>query len=90
MHGRGPNALGGNHIVDVRQLKADIPKKALREYEKAVREIKDHNTQRAIERLEKSIKLAPDFYMRIWVLRRNTERPIGWMPLHKNLLAHPN
>ena len=62
VHGRGPNALGGNHSVDVRQLKAEIPKQALREYEKAVREIKDHNTQRAIERLEKSIKLAPDFY----------------------------
>ena len=62
VHGRGPNALGGNHIVDVRQLKAGIPKQALKEYEKAVREIKDHNTQRAIERLEKSIKLAPDFY----------------------------
>src|SRR6266566_8446878 len=74
VHGRGPNALGGNHSVDVRQLKAEIPKQALREYGKAVREIKDHNTQRAIERLEKSIKLAPDFYMRIWVLRRNTER----------------
>src|SRR5438094_3378850 len=62
VHGRGPNALGGNHSVDVRQLKAEIPKQALREYGKAVREIKDHNTQRAIERLEKSIKLAPDFY----------------------------
>src|SRR6266567_2659644 len=61
-HGRGPNALGGNHIVDVGQLKAEIPKQALKEYEKAVQEIKDHNTQRAIERLEKSIKLAPDFY----------------------------
>ena len=62
VHGRGPNALGRNHIVDVRQLKSEIPKQALKEYEKAVQEIKDHNTQRAIERLEKSIKLAPDFY----------------------------
>src|SRR5213593_1259704 len=61
-HGRGPDALGGNQVVDVRHLTAKIPKQALREYEKAVREIKDHNTQRAIERLEKSIKLAPDFY----------------------------
>src|SRR5436309_7266527 len=62
VHGRGPNALGGNHIVDVRQLKAEIPKQALKEYEKAVQEIKNHNTERAIKRLEKSIKLAPDFY----------------------------
>src|SRR5262245_35815649 len=62
VHGRGPSALGGNQIVDVHQLKAEVPKQALKEYEKAVQEIKDHNTQRAIERLEKSIKLAPDFY----------------------------
>src|SRR5438034_1839290 len=59
---RGPDGPGGNHLVDIRQLTANIPKQALKEYEKAVREIKDHNTQRAIERLEKSIKLAPDFY----------------------------
>lgn len=59
---RGPAALGGNHVVDIRQLTANIPKQALKEYEKAVREIKDHNTQRAIERLEESVKLAPDFY----------------------------
>jgi len=59
---RGPAALGGNHVVDIRTLTANIPKRALREYEKAVREIKDHNTQSAIERLEKSVKLAPNFY----------------------------
>jgi tetratricopeptide (TPR) repeat protein len=55
-------SLGGDRIVDVRQLKAKIPKQALKEYEKAVQELKDHNTQRAIERLEKSIKFAPNFY----------------------------
>jgi len=60
--GRRPAALGGNRVVDIRQLTAKIPKQALMEYEKAVREIKDHNTQRAIERLEKSVQLAPDFY----------------------------
>src|SRR5881409_3239620 len=59
---RGPAALGGNHVVDIRQLTANIPKQALKEYEKAVQELKDHNTEGAIERLEKSIKLAPDFY----------------------------
>jgi Tfp pilus assembly protein PilF len=58
---RGP-ALSENHVVDVRQLTTKIPKQALKEYEKAVREMKDHNTQRAIERLEKSVQLAPDFY----------------------------
>jgi len=59
---RGSAALGGNHVVDIRTLTANIPKRALKEYEKAVREIKDHNTQSAIERLEKSVKLAPNFY----------------------------
>jgi cytochrome c-type biogenesis protein CcmH/NrfG len=59
---RGPAALGGNHVVDIRTLTANIPKRALKEYEKAVREIKDHNTQSAIERLEMSVKLAPNFY----------------------------
>src|SRR5206468_11874277 len=46
----------------IRQLTADIPKQALKEYEKAVRDIRHNNTPRAIERLEKSVKLAPDFY----------------------------
>src|SRR5213594_3460778 len=59
---RGPAALGGNRVVDIRQLTANIPKQALKEYEKAVQELRDHNTERAIERLEKSIQIAPDFY----------------------------
>src|SRR5205809_2999653 len=53
----GPHGLGGNHVVDIRQLTANVPKQAIKEYVKAVQETKDHNTQRAIERLEKSIKL---------------------------------
>jgi len=59
---RGPAALGGNRVVDIRQLTANIPKRALKEYEKAVQELKEGNTQRGVERLQKSIKLAPDFY----------------------------
>ena len=59
---RGPAAPGGKRVVDIRQLTAKIPKQALKEYEKAVRDIRDNNTQGAIERLEKSVKLAPDFY----------------------------
>ncbi len=56
------NALGGNRVVDIRELTAKTPKRALKEYGKAVRELKDHDTQRTIERLEKSVQLAPDFY----------------------------
>ena len=59
---RGPAALSGRRVVDIRQLTAKIPKQALKEYEKAVRDIRGNNTQRAIERLEKSVKVAPDFY----------------------------
>src|SRR5438093_5558325 len=58
----GPAALGGNRVVDIRQLTADIPKQALREYQKAVKKTRDNNTEAAIERLEKSIQIAPDFY----------------------------
>src|SRR5438093_5874080 len=41
---RGPHALGGIHVVDIRQLTANIPKQAIKEYKKAVQETKDHNT----------------------------------------------
>src|SRR5213593_4961481 len=37
---RGPAALGGNQVIDIRQLTANIPKRALKEYERAVRELK--------------------------------------------------
>ena len=58
----GQSIAVAKRVVDIRQLTAKIPKQALKEYEKAVRDIRDNNTQRAIERLEKSVKLAPDFY----------------------------
>jgi Flp pilus assembly protein TadD len=72
------HAAGGNQIVNIRQLAANIPKQALKEYQKAVREMEYHNTQRAIERLEKSLKLAPDFYNAHLALGqeyRTTDRP---------------
>src|SRR5262245_46356277 len=59
---RRPHAVGGDQIVDIRQLTANIPKQALKEYETAVWELKHGNTPHAIERLENAIKLAPDFY----------------------------
>src|SRR5213593_4348450 len=83
-------SLGGDHIVDVRQLTAKIPKQALKEYEKAVQELKDRNTPRAVERWKNRSSLPRTSTMRIWVLRRNTEKPIDWMPPSKSLLAHPH
>ena len=90
VHSRGPRALGGDRIVDVRQLTAKIPKQALKEYEKAVQELKDRNTPRAVERWKNRSSLPRTSTMRIWVLRRNTEKPIDWMPPSKSLLAHPH
>src|SRR5881628_3646712 len=65
------HSLGGDHIVDVRQLTAKIPKQALKEYEKAVQELKDRNTPRAVERWKNRSSLPRTSTMRIWVLRRN-------------------
>src|SRR5207247_9463988 len=53
VHGRGPNALGGNHIVDVRDLRTEMPKQALKEYEKARQEMKEHKKKDSIERKDK-------------------------------------
>jgi tetratricopeptide (TPR) repeat protein len=54
------NAPPGPQVLDFRQL--SVPKKALNEYEKAVRDLKTGKTQSAIGRLETSLKIAPDFY----------------------------
>jgi Tfp pilus assembly protein PilF len=53
-------AVSGPAVVDLRQL--SVPKKALDEYEKALRDIQRAKPQNAIEHLENSLKIAPDFY----------------------------
>ena len=52
----------GAAVVDLKQLKARIPGKAVDEYEKALRESSKGNRGKAIEGLQRAIKLAPDFY----------------------------
>jgi tetratricopeptide (TPR) repeat protein len=52
----------GPSIVDLRQLRTKVPSKAVDEYEKALKESSKGNTGKAIEGLERAIKLAPDFY----------------------------
>lgn len=54
------NALPGTPVVDLRQL--TVPKKALNEYERALRDFKSGKTGKAVERLENALKIAPDFY----------------------------
>jgi tetratricopeptide (TPR) repeat protein len=52
----------GPSVVGVRQLKTKIPDKALDEYKKALKDSTAGNHKQAVERLERAIKLAPDFY----------------------------
>jgi tetratricopeptide (TPR) repeat protein len=53
---------GGSPIVDLKQLRAKIPGKAVDEYERAMKESTKGNRAKAVEGLQKAIKLAPDFY----------------------------
>ena len=57
-------AAGGaaGNAVDVRQLLADIPDEALEEYERALEDIDDEDHADAVERLERAVELAPEFY----------------------------
>ena len=53
---------GGPSVVGVRQLKAKIPDKAIDEYKRALKDSSVGKHTSAVERLERAIKLAPDFY----------------------------
>lgn len=48
--------------VDVRQLLAEIPEEAVEEYERALDDIEDEDHDDAVERLERAVELAPDYY----------------------------
>lgn len=52
----------GAAVVDLKQLRAKIPGKAVDEYEKALKESSRGNRGKAVEGLQRAIKLAPDFY----------------------------
>src|SRR6185436_17470676 len=49
-------------VVDLKQLRAKIPGKAVDEYEKALKESSKGNRGKAVEGLQRAIKLAPEFY----------------------------
>jgi len=55
-------AKGGASVVDLKQLRARIPGKAVDEYERALKESSKGNRAKAVEGLQRAIKLAPDFY----------------------------
>src|SRR5204863_9908850 len=52
----------GAAVVDLKQLRTKIPGKAVDEYEKALKESSKGNRAKAVEGLQRAIKLAPDFY----------------------------
>jgi tetratricopeptide (TPR) repeat protein len=54
--------IGGPQIVDLKQLRAKIPGKAVDEYEKALKESSKGNRGKAVDGLQRAVKLAPDFY----------------------------
>lgn len=56
------DAGGGALSVDLRQLQAEIPEAASREYEDALEASADGNHERAAEALERAVELAPDYY----------------------------
>lgn len=53
---------GDPKVVDIAELRTDYPSKAVGEYEKALKDSDKGNVKKAISRLEKSVKMAPDFY----------------------------
>ena len=52
---------GGNPVVDAEQLKTKVPGKAVDEYEKAMKEAAKGNAEKAIEGLQRALRIAPDF-----------------------------
>jgi Tfp pilus assembly protein PilF len=53
---------GGAPVVDLKQLRAKVPGKAVDEYEKAMKEASKGNRTKAVDGLQRAVKLAPDFY----------------------------
>lgn len=53
---------GGDPVVDTRKPRAKIPGKAVDEYEKAMRDVAKGNPAKAVEGLERVVRIAPDFY----------------------------
>lgn|GEM_PF-1466389 len=51
----------GSPVVDVSQLKTKVPGKAVDAYENAMKEAAKGNAQKAIEGLQRALRIAPDF-----------------------------
>ncbi len=53
---------GGVPVVDASQLRTRIPGKAVDEYEKAMKDAAKGNPEKAVEGLQRAVRIAPDFY----------------------------
>ncbi len=58
---RGDPGGSSAYVVDLRTLAANIPDEAIEEYEKAIEESADGNSERSIEHLVRALELAPDY-----------------------------
>lgn len=58
----GPTTANADGTVDVRQLQAEIPDAARREFAEAREESEDQDWERSAEHLERAVELAPDYY----------------------------
>ena len=54
--------IGGDPVVDLLALRADIPEEALEKLEDALVEFQKENENRGIDRLNEALEIAPDFY----------------------------
>jgi tetratricopeptide (TPR) repeat protein len=57
-----PAGGDGSNLVDLQQLTARIPDEAREEYSRAVEDVDLGRTDDALERLERVVKMAPEFY----------------------------
>src|SRR5438105_5793119 len=49
-------------VIDISQMKENLPKKAVQDYEKAIEEKKRGKLENAVKLLESAVRLAPNFY----------------------------
>ena len=53
---------GGDSVVDLSALRANIPEDALNKHEDALEDFQEDNEDKGIDRLREALEIAPDFY----------------------------
>ena len=52
----------GETLVSMEELRRNVPREAIDEYDEAVAELQKENSDNAIDHLERALEIAPDFY----------------------------